>query len=166
MREKNSGFTLIEMALVVGFTVIMGVVIIVSLSSRKSRVELDNTTKQIVTLLREAQSRAAAGEQNAVWGVHFENSTTTVPFYALFYGSYASSTTKGYWRLPVSLRFATSSVPEGSSTNVVFSQVSGLPTAQTSIGLELTGGGAGGGASVGRATSGKIFFDDFNRSSL
>lgn len=166
-RSSKKGFTTIELLIVIGFIAVLGVVVLVSLVGRRSRLEFDNTVKQIATLLREAQSRSMAQASSTEWGVHFENSTTTTPSYALFATSYATSTRIGYYRLPQSVRYATSSVAEGESLDVTFAQITGLPSTSTSITLELTTSGGGtSGPSVTRPGSGKIFFDDFNRSSL
>ena len=144
-KRKNlvflKGFSLIELAVVLGISLVLGVVVLTTLLGRRSRVELDNTTKQIVSTLREAQSRAVSGEGNTVWGVHLENSTTTASFYALFYTSYTTSTKLGYWRLPTSIRYATSSIAQGSSLDITFAQISGLPSTSTSVTLGGTGGG-------------------------
>jgi type II secretory pathway pseudopilin PulG len=167
IQDYKRGFTVFELLIVLGFIVILSIVIIPSLSERRSRIDLDNTAKKIVTLLREAQSRSMAQASSTSWGVHFENSATTTPFYALFATSYATGTRIGYYRLPPSIRYATSSVAEGGSLDIIFAQITGLPSTSTSITLELAGSGGGAsGQSVTRSGSGKIFFDDFNRSSL
>ena len=156
-----------ELLIVLGFVVILSIVVLPSLYGRRSRIDLDNTTRQIVALLREAQSRSMAQASSTSWGVRFENSTTTTPFYALFATSYATGTRIGYYRLPPSIRYATSSVAEGGFLDITFAQITGLPSTSTSIILELTtSGGGASGPSVTRSGSGKIFFDDFNRSSL
>jgi prepilin-type N-terminal cleavage/methylation domain-containing protein len=165
----RNGFTLIETIIVLGVLVVISVVMISSLFSRRSRTDLDNTTRQIAALFREAQSRSMSQEGGAAWGVHIENSTATQSFYALFKGIYSSSTIVGYYKIPSNVQLASSSIPLGNSLEIIFSQVSGIPSTPTSIGLNLTTGGGGGGssqASVGRTSSGKVFFDDFNRSSL
>lgn len=167
--RKSEGFTMIETLVVLGVITVITVVALATLLGRRSRVELDNTTKQIAALLREAQSRSVSQEGGTVWGVHFENSTGTAPFYALFKGTYSATSVVGYYRLPTSVQYSSSSIPQGGSLNITFSQISGIPSTSTTLGINQVAGGGGaggGGASVGRTTSGKIFFDDFNRSSL
>jgi len=161
---------MIETLVVLGVITLITVVALATLLGRRSRVELDNTTKQITALLREAQSRSVSQEGGTVWGVHFENSTGTAPFYALFKGgTYSATSVVGYYRLPTSVQYSSSSISQGGSLNITFSQISGIPSTSTTLGINqvVGGGGAGGGgASVGRTTSGKIFFDDFNRTNL
>ena len=123
--RKNSGATIAELVLVIAMVAIIGVITITTLVGRKSKVELETTTKQIVALLRDAQSRARAQASGVAWGVHFENSTSTAPFYALFRSSYLVANRVGYYRLPTTVGYATSSLAQGASRDVVFSQLNG-----------------------------------------
>ena len=166
----KKGFSLIELVTVAAVMVIISVVVITNLFSRRSKTDLDLTTRKIAATLREAQSRSAAQEGGTIWGVHFDNAAS-VPFYALFKTAYSSANAVGSYRLPPSICFATSSVAQGSTLDVTFAQVSGLPSTSTSITLNLVSGSCPSGAgetqsSVIRTTSGKIFFDDFNRPNL
>lgn len=168
--RSREGFSLIELAVVIGVMIILSIFIFSSLLSRRSRLNLDNTARQITASLREAQSRSIAQEGATIWGVHFDNGTTT-PFYALFKTSYSASTIQSLQRLPTSVCFATSSIAQGGTLDITFAQISGLPSTSTSITLNLVSGSCAGAAagtqsSVSRTTSGKIFFDDFNRSNL
>ncbi|RJP45817.1 prepilin-type N-terminal cleavage/methylation domain-containing protein [Candidatus Parcubacteria bacterium] len=135
------GVTFIEILLVVAITAILAGVTVVNLLGKRSGLELQTTTRQIVALLREAQSNSINQASSTSWGVRFENGTSTAPFYALFFGAYATTTRSGYYRLPPNVRYATSSIPQGSSTNVLFSQITGFPLATTTVVLELLGGG-------------------------
>jgi len=133
----RNGFTLIETIIVLGVLVVISVVMISSLFSRRGRTDLDNTARQIAALLREAQGRSVAGESGMSWGVHFENATTSRPFYALFRNIYGTSTRAGLYTLPLTVGFSTSTIAAGSSTDVVFGKVSGFPSASTKIGVFL-----------------------------
>ena len=117
-----------------------------------------------------------AQNQGATWGVHFDNTTATTAFYSLFYsanGTYASSVQTGYYPLPSGLCYSSSTVPAGTSLNVIFSGITGgINPSGTNIGLQLMSNGgcstatssAAGG--VSQTGSGEIFFDNFNRSNL
>jgi len=165
-RAKN-GFSLIEISIVIAVVGIITVVAIMTLFGRRSQAELDRTTQQVVAMLREAQARSISQEDNAVWGVRFENSTSATPFYALFRTSYSQENVVSRQSLPDRVQFSSSSVPSGTALDITFTQLSGIPSTSTSIGLELTTGGTGAvSENVSRDTSGKIFFDDFNRSNL
>ena len=166
--KGNFGFTIIEILVVAAITVVVAVVVATSLVGRRSQAELDSAKRQITTLLRDAQQRSIGGEGGYAWGVHFENSASGPSFYGLFPSPYSTtSTTAGLYRLPPNVRYATSSVPFGGSLDVVFAPISGLPSASTTIVLELISGGPAETAeSVTRDTSGLIFFDNFNRTGL
>lgn len=157
---------MIELLIVIGVIAALAFISVTTLVGRRSRVELDNTSRKIVATLREAQSRSAAQEGGTIWGVHFDNATSPA-FYALFKTSYNASNTVSRYPLSANVRYATSSVSSGGTLDITFAQISGIPSTSTAITVELfTGGGGSGGPSVSRSGSGKIFFDDFNRSSL
>ena len=143
-KTNQSGFTLVESLIVIGIIIILAGATVGNFLTKRNQVTLDSTTQDIVATLREAGSRATAQEGATGWGVHFENSTITAPFYALFKTSYASANTVGYYRLPVGVGYATSSIPQGSSLDVTFTQLSGLPSATSSITLNLTLGASNG----------------------
>lgn len=165
-RHCNKGFTLVELLVVAAITALIAVVAVISLSQSHSNTDLKSATQEIAALLREAQTRSIAQTSSTSWGVHFDNSGGT-PFYALFYGpSYNSSSIAQYVKLYADICFF--NPIQGSSTNVIFSQISGLPSATTSIGVQTADGcnGSAGAPVINRSSSGEIFFDNFNRSSL
>ncbi|MGC9968459.1 MAG: prepilin-type N-terminal cleavage/methylation domain-containing protein [Minisyncoccia bacterium] len=172
----KKGFTIVELLIVIGIIAIITTVSVLTLFNWHSTAVLTSTTKQIGALLREAQSNTMAQNQGAAWGVHFDNTTSTAAFYSLFYtfnGTYASSTRVGQYPLPAGICYATSSVNVGSSTDIIFSGISGQPSASVTIMLQLiingscsTATSSGSAASLNRSGSGLIFFDNFNRSNL
>jgi prepilin-type N-terminal cleavage/methylation domain-containing protein len=176
MDKRTKGFTLLEMMIVFGIIAVLGLVAGLNLFGTKGGATLTDTTQSIATVLRQAQSDSMAQENSSQWGVHFDNTTSTSPFYALFYssnGTYASSVISSRYLLPAGICFTTSSVPAGSSTDVVFSSLSGAPNSSGTIGLEfVTGGGCASAttsataAGVSRNSAGEIFFDNFNRTNL
>jgi hypothetical protein len=107
------------------------------LLGRRSTADLTSTTSQIGAILREAESRSMAQTQGAAWGVHFGNPTNTAPFYALFYTAYSSSTTAAYYRLPTTVGYVASSVPQGGSLDVLFSQITGSASVSTTINIYI-----------------------------
>jgi prepilin-type N-terminal cleavage/methylation domain-containing protein len=168
-RRTLTGFTLIEIVIVVAIIGAVTLVAALGLFGRKRSTDLATVKLGIVAVLHEAQSRSTTEAQNASWGVHFASVTGTASFYALFYNSYSISTVVSQYVLPSDVQFATSSVASGGSLDITFAQITGMPSASTSITLNLVSGGGtapGASASVGRQSSGKVFFDDFNRSSL
>lgn len=169
------GFTLIEVLVVIGLVAVIATISTISLLNGRRKADLDTTVKQVASLLREAQSNSASQSKGAQWGVHFDNTNSNAAFYSLFYsanGTYASSTSMGQYELPSDICYATSSVAVGSSTDVIFSGISGGTSAAATITFQLMGGGGCATATsslvagVIRSGSGKIFFDDFNRANL
>ena len=160
------GTTVIELAIAVGIAVLIGVTVVLSLSGWRNRAGLDSATKQIAVLLREAQSRSMTRASGVAWGVHFDNTVSSTPFYALFSVSYSTSTEQKRTLLPSGVRFPETSVPAGTSLDIMFTELTGLPSTSTTIMLELGGSGGAGSASISRSASGLIFFDNFNRANL
>jgi prepilin-type N-terminal cleavage/methylation domain-containing protein len=134
----RSGFTLIELLIVIAIIVILGVVTTLNLQGQKNSSDLTVTTQEIATLLRQAQSDSVSQEQAAAWGVYFSNATATAPFYALFENTYSTSTTQGYYRLPPTVGYVSSSLALGATTSITFAQVSGVASRSSAIGLYLT----------------------------
>lgn len=116
----------------------MGAVVFASLSQRKSSADLSATVEQVGSLLRQAQSDAMAQESDAAWGVHFANPTGSTPFYALFRTSYSTTTiVSGPFHLPGTVAYITSTLASGATLDVIFSSISGLASASTSIGFYM-----------------------------
>lgn len=130
---NRQGTTLIEIVLVVGLIAALGTVVLLNLVGRKGVSELDATAKQIAAILREAQSRSVSQSDGAGWGVHFENSTSTAPFYALFRSAYSAQNRRGYYRLPSTVAYATTSIVLGGVREISFTQITGTANASTSV---------------------------------
>ena len=138
MPSQKKGTTLIELLIVIGIIGVLASVTFLSLFGTRRQNDLKGTSQAIAALLREARSRSVAQSSSTSWGVHFENSTVTSPFYALFFSAtYAPTTTIGYYRLPSSVGYASSNIPSGSFKEVTFSQLDGLASASTSVSLYL-----------------------------
>jgi prepilin-type N-terminal cleavage/methylation domain-containing protein len=133
----KKGFTLIEIVIAVAIIAVLGIAMVVSLLGRRSTTDLTSTASQIAALLREAESRSMSQTQGVSWGVYFGNPTNTTPFYALFSTAYGPTTTAGYYRLPTTIGYVASTVAPGSSLSVTFSQINGLASVSTTIGLYI-----------------------------
>ena len=131
------GFTTIELLITIAIIVLITVATTLNLNSGKNNLDLIDTTKQVATLLREAQSNATAQKNGVSWGVHFENSSTTSPsFYALFdASSYSTSSIVDRYNLPSRVSYLPATIPSGASLDVIFTQITGAPNATASIGL-------------------------------
>lgn len=136
-RETRRGVTLTELILVIAIIAVLGVITVPTLLGRRGKSDLENTTSQLVSLLREAQSRSVAQSSDSAWGVRFDNAVTSSPSFALFYGSYSTSTVVRRNTLPRTLRYATSSITEGGSLEVMFRKLSGFASSSASLRVEI-----------------------------
>ncbi len=135
---KKSGFTLVELILVIALMVVIVMVSILSLGGRKGQTELEGITKQIVSQLREAQSKSASQINGTTWGVRIDNATSGAFFGPYSSSTYATTTRTGYTRLPRNVRYVTSTLPVGSFREITFMQISGIPSTTTVVSLQLT----------------------------
>lgn len=127
----KSGFTLLELLLV------MAILVIVALASREvyngfaMGKNIDAVSKTIIFDLRVARSNAMSGQESNNWGIHFVNGASD--YYEFFSspGTYAHASTsiKTTTYLGSGLSFLTPS--EGSSLDVIFSGLSGASSSST-----------------------------------
>ena len=153
--KSRDGFTLLEILVTIAIIAVVMIVVSSNLGGRRRFTDLTTTRQDIAGTLRQAQNRSVIQDQNVSWGVYFSNSTNTAPFYALFSNSYSTATVVNRYALPTDILFSTSSIASGATFTITFAPISGLPSASTSIVINLIGGGANNsGASVTRATIG------------
>lgn len=154
----RKAFTLVELLVVVGILVAIGAIVFANYSGRKTNTDLISTTQQVATLLRQAQSDSITQDGGVSWGVHFDNTTTISPFYVIFAGTYTPGNTKGYYPLPATVAYQTSSIPLGSSVNITFSQITGFPVSSTSIGFYMPFQPASFSSTISIASTGAIIY--------
>ena len=136
MKKKKKAFTLAELIIAVAIMAVIGVITVPFLMGGSETADLSGATQKIVALGREAETRSVSRVQNAEWGIHLSNVTGTAPFYAIFSGtSYATGTILGSYPLPPTVRFVSSTLPLGSSLDVIFSQISGASSVSTTVEL-------------------------------
>lgn len=142
MKEKRSGFTLIEIIITLGIFLVLGGIVFTNLTGRRSEADLNSADEEIAATLRQAQSASMQEKSGLAWGVHFDNSTTVQPFYTLFSTSLtnqtytATSVVGGNIPLPTSVSYVTSSIASGATLNIIFQPGSGATTS-TNIGLYM-----------------------------
>jgi len=134
-----NSFTLVELLIVISISVIL-VSASLSLYTFFSHQNLDLTRDEIMAVLKETQNRAILGydgdgdDQSDNWGVHFENSSTD--YYKVFYNSFTSSSTVSSYNLKRGVIYLSPS--EGQSKEVIFSRITGLPNASSTIEICLS----------------------------
>lgn len=118
----KKGFTLVELLITIIIAVAISAVTFLNYAQKKSNTEMTATAQEAGALVREAESRTIAGDQNGTtgngfWGVQFTNATNTTPYYSLFYATstagVASGTTVGRYTLPTSVSYVTSTIVAG-----------------------------------------------------
>lgn len=138
--KSNSGFTLVELLMVLAITAVMAGIGIATYFNLNQRNQVADMAERIVADLRSAQSNAQSQEGGQQWGMHFDNTLSNNPFYSTFYGSsYASGTVTQVVSLNgTGLSFT--SPASGTSTNIIFTTPYGVPTASGSV--TIAGAGA------------------------
>jgi prepilin-type N-terminal cleavage/methylation domain-containing protein len=136
--QNKKGFTLAELLISVAIIMLIAFVVSLNLFRRKGFNELYSARDQIVALLRESQGNAISNNKDSEWGVYFLNSTSTPPFYALFYGTtYLTSNSLKRYNLPANVKYNTSTIALGNSLTIYFNKKTGIPSTSTSIILNL-----------------------------
>lgn len=125
------GVSMIELILVIGLVMIISSVSLINLVRRKSTAETSAVVANMAALLREAQSRSMSQASSTTWGVHFENGTSS--FYAIFPGTYSTSSRESVYGLPTGIQFVTSTVAANSYIEIVFAQLSGAASGSSSV---------------------------------
>lgn len=135
--ELRKGTTLPELLIVIGIIAAIALTGTLLLFSRRTTVNLENVTTEATALLREAQSKSVAQEDDGTWGVRFENSTTSVPFFVLFKQPYSTSSRTTFRALPSGVGYITSTVPSGGWIEISFDAVSGIRSGSSSVAFYL-----------------------------
>ena len=137
--KSSSGLTLIELMLVLTITAIISSVGIINIFNFKANQDLDNTAKEIVASLREANAKSITGDNlnpllNERWGVHFDN-TSSPAFYEIFNGDSYPGTTFRKRILNPGLEFE---IPVGgSSLDVFFDKLTGITNPTQNVKIRL-----------------------------
>ena len=122
---NSRGFTFIEILLVITILVILVALIIPTFRLFSLRADLNNTSEEIISILRLVQSKTLASEGPAQYGVYFDD-TPTPHQYTLFKGSdYASrdSSFDNVYRLPSKVEIY--EINLGGGKEVVFNRIDG-----------------------------------------
>lgn len=122
--------------------VVMGIFIMLAATVRFFPIDffyaqsLNDDAAKIAAVLRGARDRSVTQEAASAWGVHFVNNATGPDYYQVFRGdNFATGTVTERVNLNETVQFV--SPPSASTTDVMFSKMSGLPTGASSIIISL-----------------------------
>jgi prepilin-type N-terminal cleavage/methylation domain-containing protein len=125
----KKGFTLFELMLVIAVMAIIATLSRDFYTNFALDATIDNNAKTIMFDLRSARDKAMNGQNNSNWGLHFINSNSD--YYQTFYSptnyADAAKVIESSSYLHGSNKF--SSPAEGSSTDIIFSKISGSASA-------------------------------------
>lgn len=144
---KQNGFTLIEILVVLGITIILATGGFLSLWNLKKHQALSLTAEGMVSYLGDVRQQSISQEGGFGWGVHFENSVTGPDYYWRFRGSDISvAGAVDRIALPSGVEFDTISSNNASFARMsgclsseVGSDTCGLPDAKVEVRLKLSG---------------------------
>src|SRR3989344_9368719 len=132
--DKRSGFTLIELIIVMAITaiIVVGSYNIIGLNF-KSQNELELSVREIVSVLRNAQDRSICQEDSSQWGVYFENPVSSSGFYVLYKGATTTFISKKI--LQSNIQFLDPSI--GNVKDISFNKMDGLPISPATVVISL-----------------------------
>lgn len=114
------GFTLTELLITVSIITILGGIGFASFVGSRNTRDLTTATQNVLSVLRLAQSKTIAGQNNSAWGVHLQSNQIT-----LFQGDvFASSPLTRVYPLPNSIQLINISLA-GAGSDIVFKRVTG-----------------------------------------
>ena len=129
-------FTLIELILTIAILGILSGIIFNIYSNFQWDVKIDEEANRIKYVLRQAQSKAITGENNASWGVRFVNPLSGAQYYNLFWGdSFAVGTTTDQNFLSSDIMFINPS--SGLNLDVIFNKRSGNSASSSAITVSI-----------------------------
>lgn len=133
LRRKNSGFTLLEVIIVVTVLAILAAIASGIYSNLGKNTELNSVAETISFDLRRAQSRAMVGEGGFKWGIHFVNGATD--YYEAFSTptDYSDAGKVVVATTTLSNGITFSSPAAGFSTDVIFNKITGTTTASSIV---------------------------------
>jgi prepilin-type N-terminal cleavage/methylation domain-containing protein len=133
-RKTQSGFTLVEVMLVIVFMTILLTITMGNFFGVRNKYAVTTAVEKIVFDLRLAFENARGQKDGTAWGVRLNNDAAG-QFFEIFSGdSYAGGVKSSYTILPADLKFTSPS--SGTNLDVIFAKLTGLPASQASITIE------------------------------
>ena len=118
--DNEKGFTLVELLVVITIVVVLGGIAAVSFNTSRNVRDLQTSAQNTLAVIRLAQSKTLAGENDSSWGVHVQSNQIT-----LFAGdtSGGATFTQSY-ALPPSIEI-TNIALNGGGSDIIFNRVTG-----------------------------------------
>jgi prepilin-type N-terminal cleavage/methylation domain-containing protein len=140
--KYQSGFTIVELLIVIAITVIMASIGSMTYFGFRERERVDQMANRIAADMRATMARAQAQEGGNQWGMHFDNVDSSNPFYAIWYGATSSTYGSGSTTFETVTLVATglkfTAPAAGLSTDIIFTKPYGLPSASATITITST----------------------------
>ena len=128
----NRGFTLMELLVVMGITVILGGVGTASYFNYQSVQVIEGAASELSGTLRDAHQRAISQDNSSAWGVYINTIDGENDYYEIFYGdSRVSGTVMSRTDLPTGLQFLVPS--QGSNKEILFAKSTGFTSIDHTI---------------------------------
>jgi len=132
MQNKKRGFSLLELLVVVAVIAIISAAGVATYQSFFTSVDIQGTSKAIVSNLNLMEARAMAGQGGFNWGAHFVNGSPD-DYYELFSTptTYADAGTVIVQKDYIPLGMAFSDPASETTKDVIFNKITGTTTATT-----------------------------------
>jgi len=117
---NKSGFTLIEVLIVVAVMGILSVIMINGYVSFQKSNELSENSKIVISFMRETQKNSISQKLGKKWGIKIEGNDT----FTIFEDPWETSVSKKSYNLPPSLQFDNFSINGGGSF-IIFNKITG-----------------------------------------
>lgn len=130
---KSKAFTLIEIMVVIGISVLLMGISIEMFSALTNKQVVEKNTEIIYSALQEARNRTIVGEDGSQFGVQFYSSSII-----LFKGTSYNPTNPTNFLININPRVEISSINlSGATTTIYFSKISGISSATGTVQLIL-----------------------------
>lgn len=138
MMKIRGGFTLVELLIVIGLLTILATVVVPNFANFQNQKSLDNAASQLKGYLQSTQQKSISQDGGSQWGVYFATVVGGRDFYKIFYGAnYLSGTVTDSIYLPTNIKFIDPA--QGFSKEIIFSKLTGVPSAPATTSLALSG---------------------------
>lgn len=126
--RAHSGFTLIEILVSIAIVLLIMLVSVVTFKSIRDNQALKVATQDVGNALRDSRGHTLGSKGDTVYGVHIDEDAVV-----LFTGTTYSSTSPDNVTIPFSYGIRATSSLAGNTTEVLFSRLTGLPSATGTI---------------------------------